>query len=373
MARRRRRGTGSITRRRDGLYVAQVSLGTKADGTRDRRSFSSRLRGDVEFWLRESTRGHARGEEQLAAATVGDYLEDWLTAVAPSVRPMTARGYRMHVETWILPVLGREPLIRLAASDVRRVVTGVTKAGRAPRTAQSVLVTFRMALTAAVRDGRLERNVAAGVKAPRAVRRKVSATTPAEARRILDAFEGHWMEPLVTTAIGTGMRLGELLGLRWTDVSRGQVHVVGAVRPAPRADGRGYVLEWTEPKTARSIRTLEPGPFVFEALERQRHAQARTGVSEYVFTTPGGGWLDPRNVTRAFQRQLEVSGLPRLRFHDTRHAYATLSLAAGVPLRVIQEALGHTSITMTAAVYAHVLPELQRDAGQRLQEALLGR
>jgi len=215
--------------------------------------------------------------------------------------------------------------------------------------------------------------VAIGVKAPRSVRTKVSATTPAEAGRILDAFDGHWMEPLVTTAIGTGMRLGELLGLRWTDVSHGQIRVVGAVRPAPRADGKGYRLEWTEPKTARSVRTLEPGPFVFEALERQRKAQARTGVSEYVFTTPGGGWLDPRNVTRAFQRQLAIAGLARLRFHDTRHAYATLSLVAGVPLRVIQEALGHTSITMTAAVYAHVLPELQRDAGMRLQEVLRAR
>jgi integrase len=113
-------------------------------------------------------------------------------------------------------------------------------------------------------------------------------------------------------------------------------------------------------------------------VERRRQAAAGE-ISIYVFTTEGrqdhvgeAVLMDPRNVTKAFQRQLKAAGLPTMRFHDLRHAYATLMLAAGVQLRVIQEALGHTSIATTAAVYAHVLPSLQKDAASKLDEALAG-
>jgi integrase len=384
VARRRKRGSGSISRRPDGLYVGQISLGHAPDGSRDRRSFSSKTRGDVEFWMRETLRGHQRGEDVDSRLTVAAYLDEWLEHVGPTVRPSTATNYRIHVEKWIDPVIGSENMLRLAPADVRRIPAAITKAGRAPRTAQAVLVTLRMALNQAVRDGRLERNVAEGVKAPRIPMRKVEGMTPDQARAVLAAFEEHWLGPLVTVAIGTGMRLGELLGLRWTDVDRRRIRVSGSLRPTTGARGERYVLQRSEPKTARSIRTLEPAPFVFEAIEAQRRSQRV--ITEYVFANRAqdrpqgggrrgeeGGPLDPRNVTRAFQHQLAVAGLPRMRFHDLRHAYATLSLAAGVPLRVVQEALGHTSIAVTAAVYAHVLPELQREAGERLSETLFGR
>lgn len=354
--------------------MAQVSLGLRPDGKRDRRSFSSKARGDVEFWLRETTRAGRRGDDAAnSRVTVAAYLDEWLDIVTPTVRPTTARSYRIHVEKWITPAIGSEHLIRLGASDVRRVPAAVVKAGRSPRTAQSVLVTLRMALRQAVRDGRLERNVAEGVKPPRVTLRRVEGMSPEQARAILAAFEGHWLQPLVTVAMGTGMRLGELLALRWADIGDRRIRVAGSLRAGPREDGKGYMLVRDEPKTPRSYRTLEPGAFVFEALDAQRRWQAEHVVSPYVFTNRAGGWLDPRNVTKqAFQWRLRHKGLPVIRFHDLRHAYATLSLTAGVPLRVIQEALGHTSIAVTAAVYSHVLPELQQDAGRKLQEAIRG-
>lgn len=385
MARRRKRGTGSIPhQRKDGLWVGQVSLGKKSDGTRDRRSFSSRTRGDVEFWMRETLRAHQRGDDVNERLTVGAYLDEWFAHVAPTVKPTTSYVYRIHLDKWIIPVIGTEHLLRLTANDVRRVTAGVTKAGRSPRTAQSVLVTLRMALRAAVRDGRVERNVADGVKPPRSTTRKVEAIGADQAKLVLAAFDAkkdedgtvtpaHWMHPLVTVAMGTGMRLGELLALRWTDVAHQRIRVTGSVRPTAKLPGDAYRLDRVEPKTVRSIRTLEPAPFVFEALEAQRKLQATHTVSTYVFTNHAGAFLDPRNVTKAFHLQLKTAGLPPMRFHDLRHAYATLSLTAGVPLRVVQEALGHTSIALTAAVYAHVLPELQREAGARLQEAMFGR
>lgn len=370
MARRRKRGTGTIRQLPSGAWNA---VGPRPD----RRSFTARDRETVVLWLREQARARRTGEEPDSVRTrLADYLDDWLADVGRHVKPTTLRGYRIHVERWIAPVIGHVPLVDLTARHVRAVRDGVTTAGRSPRTAAAVLLTLHSALELAHRDGLVSRNVADAVRPPRQVRRKVSATSAADARAILAAFEGHRLGPLVTVAIGTGLRLGELLGLRWTDIDGDVIRVTGSVRPVPVEDGRGYRLERSsETKTSRSHRSLEVAPFVVAALAEERRRQ--TVLSPYVFTTTGrrdhvgeAMLLDPRNVTRSFQAQLAIAGLPRMRFHDLRHAYATLMLSVGTPLRVIQESLGHTSIATTAAVYAHVLPSLQRDAAKRLEEAI---
>lgn len=353
---------------------------------RERKSFTSRNKADVELWLRETARALRAGEDpDTVRTTTADHLRDWLAEVATSVKPDTVRGYSIAIEKWIVPAVGSTPLTDLTPRSVRIVRDRVLEAGRSPRTAAGVMLVLSMALRQAVNDGILSRNVADAVKPPRKTQRRVPATSPADAKAILAAFApegdqpGHRLEPLVTVAIGTGLRLGELLGLRWADLDGHRLRVTGSVRPVPREGTTGYRIERSpEAKTRRSIRTLELADFVVAALDVERRRQAEAGViSPYVFTTAGRGdeagnqvLMDPRNVTKAFQRQLKAKGLPAMRFHDLRHAYATLMLGAGVPLRVIQEALGHTSIATTAAVYAHVLPALQKDAAARLDEAL---
>jgi integrase len=368
VARRRKRGTGGISQLPSGAWRAQLALPGPG---RERKSFTSRNKGDVEFWLREATRAIRAGEDPDTIRTVlADYLDDWLRETAHHVKPATLRGYRIHVERWIVPAIGRLPLTDVTRRSVQLVRDRVIAAGRSPRTAAAVLLTLRTALARAVDDGMLPRNVADGVKPPRHRPKPVAATSALDAKAIMAAFGGvppdepaHPLSSLVRVAIGTGS----------------VIRVAGSVRPVPREDGTGYVVTWSpEAKTRRSIRSLEVAPFVAAALDAERRRQAEAGViSPYVFVTGGrrerageAVLYDPRSVTRAFQDQLERKGLPRMRFHDLRHAYATLSLAAGVPLRVVQESLGHTSIATTAAVYAHVLPQLQRDAAQRLDELL---
>lgn len=379
VARRRKRGTGGLTQLPSGSWRGQVPLPGPG---RQRLSFTRRNKADVELWLRETRRAVRAGEDPDTVRTrTGDHLDDWLTEVGPTVRSTTLRGYRIHVDRWIRPVIGSVPLTDLTPRQVRLVRDRVIEAGRSPRTAAGVLLTLRMALKQAVDDGLVSRNVADAVKPPRNVREPIRATSVAEARAILGAFDGHRLGPLVTVAIGTGLRLGELLGLRWSDLDHGRLRVTGSVRPVPDADGHGArLVRLEEAKTRRSIRTLELAPFVVAALDEQRRRQAEAALlSPYVFTTEGrrdnagqAVFLDPKNVTTSFQAQLAAAGLPRMRFHDLRHAYATLMLAAGVPLRVISESLGHTSIATTAGVYAHVLPDLQRDAASRLEEAIAG-
>ena len=377
--RRRKRGTGGITELPSGSHRGQLTLPGPG---RERRSFTSRRREDVEFWLRESRRAIRAGEDPDRVRTLtADYLEDWLAEVGQAVKPATVRGYRIHVEKWIAPAIGNIPVMDLTPYQVRVVRDRVSSKGRSPRTAAAVLRTLRQALGQGVRDGLLPRNVAEGVKPPRQVQHRVLPTSGEEAQRIIAAFAEHPLGPLVAVAIGTGLRLGELLGLRWADISGHRIRITGSVRPAPREDGRGYVIErQATAKTERSLRALDVPTFVVAALDDQRRRQAVDGmISPYVFVTVGrrdraglAVLYDPRSVTRAFQQQLAVAGLPRMRFHDLRHATATLLLAAGVPLRVIQETLGHTNITTTAAVYAHVLPALQREAAEKLDEAIAG-
>lgn len=378
MAKRaRRRGTGGISKLPSGSFRAQLSL---PGPDRDRLGKTFRIEDDAKAWLREQRRRLRAGEDpDEVLTTVAAHLDDWLENAGQTVKPLTLRGYRAHVTKWIVPAIGSVRLSDLTARHVRLVRDRVTAGGRSPRTAAGVLLTLRMALGQAVDDGILPRNLADAVKAPRPVRRPVEATSSEDAKAIIAAFAGHRLEALVTVAIGTGLRQGELLGLRWADVAGDRIRVAGSVRPVPRADGKGYVLERSnQAKTRRSLRSIEVPPFVVAALAEERRRQAEGNlISPFVFVTRGrrehqdeAVFLDGINVTRAFQRQLAAKGLPTMRFHDLRHAYATLMLGAGVPLRVIQESLGHTSIATTAGVYAHVLPALQRDAAAKLEAAI---
>ena len=373
MARRRKRGTGGIYQRANGSWTGQVTV--VKGGKRIRKSYTSKVRGDVEFLMREAQRAIRAGlDPDDIRHLTGDYLDGWVVEAWKRVRPSTAQTYRYHVNGWIKPAMDRVPLMDLRPIHVQRLRDFMQTEGKSPHYIGSVLVTLRMALRQAVRDGLMPRNVADGVKPPQSTARSVHATSPEEARAIMDAFDGHRLHALVIVAIGTGMRLGELLGLRWQDIHDGRIRITGAIRAVPRnKDGTGYKLDRVATKTTRSIRTLDPSPFVLEALEAERKRQAMSRVSRYVFATPEGEPLDPRNTTKSFQTQLAHAGLPRMRFHDLRHATATVMLAQGIPLRVIQEALGHRHISTTAGVYAHVLPSLQKEAADKLQDALAKR
>lgn len=198
--------------------------------------------------------------------------------------------------------------------------------------------------------------------------------TPTQARTFLDAIRGDRLEALYAVAVALGLRQGEILGLRWADVDLdvGKITVCQALQ---RVDGR---LTFVEPKSRRSRRTIPMPPTVARALRAHRARQLEerlTGGPDWnehdlVFVSTTGTPLDGRNLTRRFQAVLERAGLPRMRFHDARHTCASLLLAQGVQPRVIMETLGHSQIGLTLNTYAHVIPELQREAAERMEEVL---
>lgn len=178
------------------------------------------------------------------------------------------------------------------------------------------------------------------------------------------------MEPLCTLAITTGLRQGELLGLRWSDIDPAS-RSLSVLQSRQRIRGGP---SFAEPKTARSRRTLPLADTSSAALQRQRALQIQQRLvaggrlvdSGLVFTTGVGTPLDASTVTHRFQRLLERFGMRRVRFHDLRHTCATFLLPQGCDLRTIQEVLGHSQISLTANTYAHVTAALKRDAATRM-------
>lgn len=246
---------------------------------------------------------------------------------------------------------------------------------------RNVRAVLRRALGQAMRWGMLGRNVATLVDLPPARTYDVRALSIDDARAMLDAVRGDGLEPLVTVALATGLRQGEALALRWSDIDLdgGQLTVRHTLH---RSGGR---VTLTEPKTKRSRRAVTLPTFAVAALKRQRdwfQAQQRmlagsrwqgpdcpSDPAGYVFTSSIGTPLDGANVTKRLQARLAAAGLPRMRFHDLRHGAATLLLAQGVHPRVVMETLGHSQIAVTMNTYSHVVPALQREAADRLDAA----
>ncbi len=199
---------------------------------------------------------------------------------------------------------------------------------------------------------------------------------PDKARQFLKSVRGHRLEALFSVALAVGLRQGEALGLRWEDIDMA-AGVLRVNHQLQRVDGR---LTLVEPKTDRSRRTLVIPRSILERLrdheKRQLSERLWAGSTwtdgGFVFTNRSGGPLQARNVIREFHKALKDTGLPRIRFHDLRHSCATFLLVQGVSPRVVMELLGHSEIAMTMDTYSHVVPELKREAAERM-ESLLSR
>jgi integrase len=309
--------------------------------------------------------------------TLGAFLEAWLTEVVRlSVRPRTYASYRYVVHLHLAPGLGHHRVAALSPAEVQAFLNAKSASGLSPRTVAYLRGVLRGALGHAERMDLVSRNVARLARPPRIPRRPVSPLSVEQARIFLVAIRGDRLEALYLVALGVGLRQGEILGLRWPDVDL-EAGTLTVRHALARIDRR---LVLVEAKSATSRRVVPLPAFVRDALIAHRVRQAQESLplrpepgdvfAELVFTTTLGTPLDGISVTRRFQRVLVAAGLPRQRFHDLRHACASLLLAQGVPARVVMETLGHSKISLTLNTYAHVLPSLGREAALRMDEVL---
>jgi integrase len=282
---------------------------------------------------------------------------------------------RLHLQ----PEVGKALLEKLTPQDVQGLLNRKSREGKlSPRSVAYIRGVLRQALNQALRWGLIARNPAALVDPPRSVRREIAPLSAEQARALLQAAKGDRLEAFYAVALLLGLRRGEVLGLRWPDVNFDQrtLRVRQTIqRIAIRLTSGTGGLVPAEPKTDKSRRALSLPDGVIRALRVQRARQTaeRLGAgtawpdSDLVFTSLSGKPLDPKAVHRDFKRLLAKAGLPvTTRLHDLRHSAASLLLAQGVPLRTIMELLGHSSLAMTANVYAHVAPAALRDVADRM-------
>jgi integrase len=385
---RRGRGEGSVStkKRADGRWMAVVDHGW-VDGKRRRQTVYGRTRKQAVDALQAALKAKSDGLAPAPARlTVGQYLAaEWLPAAKASVRPSTYESYRSIVDRHLVPAFGKTRLTALTVADVERMLRAKSAVGLSPRRCQMIRAVLRIALGRAVRNSLLPRNVATLAAAPRQERHEIEPFAPDEIRTLLAAVRGHRLEAVVVLAVSSGLRMGELLGLSWPDVDleRGSLTVRVALA---KIDG---AWDLVPPKSSTSRRTISMPELGVVALRAHRTRQleerlrsggtwdpSRDGHDEpwnLVFATATGRPLDGPNVLRTFHGILRDAGLPRRRFHDLRHSAATALLVAGVSARVVQSILGHSQISLTLGTYSHAIPELQKDAAERMDALLAAR
>lgn len=377
MAKKRGQNEGGIYQRANGTWEARVSLGYDALGKRIRKSVYGPTRADVRAKMERAQRQARTGVRVENRTSTREYLALWLeNSARPKVRPTTFRGYARYVKLHLAPALGRTRLDRLTPQQVQAFLNAKLATGLRPCTVRQMHAILRKALNQALKWGLVERNVATLVDPPRIVRDEIAPLTPDEAKALLASLRDSRLEALYTVALAVGLRQGEALGLRWTDMDleAGTVAVQGQLQ---RLDGEFVLLE---PKTHRSRRTLDLPAVCVAALRRHKVRQAEERLLAgadwqdwgLVFTTRRGTPLHASNVVRSFHAELKKAGLRRQRFHDLRHACATLLLVQGISPRVVMELLGHSQIGITMNLYTHVMPSLKRDAADQMDALLTG-
>jgi integrase len=316
-----------------------------------------------------------RVEQPTARHTTATYLRLWLeTLPSRGLRVTTVDGYRVSIESHLIPRIGAIQLGRLTPDQINAAYFDLLVRGRrdgagalSPRTVRLAHTVLRKALADAVRWGQLDRNAAVDADPPRRQRApEMQVWTAEELRLFLGFVDSHPLSVYFRLLSTTGMRRGEGLGLRWRHVDF-ENRQLAVVQSLVRTSG-GAVL--STPKTQRSRRAIALDVRTLEALMNHRDQQRASTESGLVFGRHDGSPLAPHSVSKTFVQLVKNAELPRIRLHDLRHTYATLALRAGVHPKVVSERLGHSSIALTLDTYSHVLPVLDSEAAERVAELL---
>ena len=348
-----------------------------ADG-RKRKTVYGRTRAEVAKKLNralaDSEDGHIFNDEGLR---VGEYLESWLeSSVRGNVSPRTYTNYRLQVRRPLAPALGRIKLKDLTPFKVQGLYRSKLDSGLSNASVRYTHAVLHRALKQAVKWSLVPRNVAEAVDAPRVRREEITPLSHTQSRAFLTAAGGDRFEALYVIALTCGLRQGELLGLKWSDVDLGAKTLRVNRQVQRQRDGDGLVF--AEPKNA-SRRTVPLTATAVEALRRhgKRQAEERIRVGSLyedaglLFASETGTPLDAQNVVnRSFKPLLKRAGLPSIRFHDLRHTCATLLLAKGVHPKLVRSLLGHASIGITMDLYSHWAPAMGDQVAAAMEDVL---
>lgn len=368
MARRRGNNEGCIYRRKDGLWCAQVSLSGR------RLTKYGKSQKECREWVKQMlTKIDGGLTFEGSQITLERYIELWLGGKELSRRPNTVNNYRRYSENYILPVFGKMRLQNILPAHIRQLYLRMREEGKGARTIELVHVTLHCAFAQAVKEGILGRNPLDAVERPRVETMHFQILTEEQARQFMIAASGSSYEAVFYLALTTGMRKGELLGLKWSDLDwyKGVLLVQRQLQQANRSSA---VL--APPKTKAGRRALKLGQGTLSQLDAHRKRQELTKAAagekwqenDLIFTSSIGTFMDQSKVSKEFKRLLKQGGLPDIRFHDLRHTSISFLLDMGMPVNTVQMRAGHSKASVTVDIYGHAMARSQEEAAQKIEE-----
>jgi integrase len=371
MARKiRGKNEGSLHQRPNRTWRVQISLNGKRIG----KGFKSKA--EAQDWLRNTQVEIVHGYDyQAGKITLGEYLPRWLENSKATLRPTTAHQYELIMRKHILSHLGGIKLREIRLDNIEQYYSELIQSGVGIRTVRVTHNILHKAFEKAVRYGLVSTNQVHGAALPRYKSREMTVLNASQVTQFLAATRDSKYQALYHLAVTTGMREGELFGLKWSDLhwNNGTLHIQRQVQKIP-----GKPWKFSEPKTASGRRMIKLGEGTLLVLREHKERQAfqkavagdRWQEYDLIFPTSVGTPGDPSNLRVDFLKMLERAGLPIIRFHDLRHTAASLLLNHGIPVLVVSKMLGHANPSVTLDVYGHLYHDSQYEAA-KVMDALV--
>ena len=378
MAKKRANGDGSIRKRKDGRWEGRYVVGhDPITGKMISRNVLGKTQAQVKEKLRTAIENSKRLDyTQTGKYTVGQWMDEWFEAYAKvKVRPSSHQTYKGYIENHIKPNIGDIPIEKLTSLQLQKFYRLLLTEGRIPRiesekqpkglsakTVRNINQVISSAMDMAVRHKLILSNPTEGCELPKVEHREMKTLPAEQLGAFLREAKESGVYELYYLDLATGLRRGELLGLKWEDIDlqNGIIHVR---RQVARVDGEVKELPLKTKNSYRSISISQDAVAMLTEMEAHRS-------SDYVFPASTGGPISPDSVNNMLHRVLKRAGLPSIRFHDLRHTFATLALQNGVDIKTVSGMLGHFSAGFTLDTYAHVTTSAQKEAARTMGNVL---
>ena len=378
MAKKRANGDGSIRKRKDGRWEGRYVVGhDPLTGKMISRNVLGKTQAQVKEKLRTAIENSKRLDyTQTGKYTVGQWMDEWFEAYARvKVRPSSHQTYKGYIENHIKPNIGDIPIEKLTSLQLQKFYRLLLAEGRIPRiesekqpkglsakTVRNINQVISSAMDMAVRHKLILTNPTEGCELPKVEHREMKTLPAEQLGAFLREAKESGVYELYYLDLATGLRRGELLGLKWEDIDlqNGIIHVR---RQVARVDGEVKELPLKTKNSYRNISISQDAVAMLTEMEAHRS-------SDYVFPSSTGGPISPDSVNNMLHRVLKRAGLPSIRFHDLRHTFATLALQNGVDIKTVSGMLGHFSAGFTLDTYAHVTTSAQKEAARTMGNVL---